>query len=336
VRTNIAHFGGDAHRIILAGQSAGGVSADYWAYAYAHDPIVSGLILVSGTAFSFPLNAPDIPARNWNAVVSAVGCNTTCNTDHSSIMACMRSTDWPSLKSASASIRPAPSTSVLRSVPPFYPQVDNELIFPDYLSLTRAGKFARIPLLASTAHNEAGWYRISAYGNGVVPTKEQVDAFHLESFTCPASYQAAARREYGVPAWVYRYFGDWENTRLYEGSGAYHGVDLHMVFGGSEEVSGLGTTEAQRGLTGLVQRAWAAFADDPWGGLERELGWPRWEGERESLVLLGVNNTAEARFVKPGVYDAACSTVIMGALGTPSATGVGSSASTASPTPTGA
>jgi carboxylesterase type B len=333
VRTNIAHFGGDTSRIIVAGQSAGGVSADYWAYAYLHDPIAAGLVLVSGTAFSFPLNAPDVPARNWNAVVAAVGCNTT--TGNAAIMTCMRSADWTAIKSAAASIRSAPSGSVLRSVPAFYPQVDNEVIFPDYVSLTETGRFARIPVLASTAENEAGWYRISAYANGVIPTEEQVTAFHLESFTCPVSYQAAARGKYGVPVWVGRYFADWENTRLYEGSGAYHGVDLHMVYGESEEVSGLGTTEEQRVLTGLVQRAWAEFAEDPWEGLERELGWSRWEAGKESLVLLGVNNTAEPRFVKPGVYDAPCSTVTMAALGTSSATGAGSSTSTVSPTPTG-
>lgn len=32
---------------------------------------------------------------------------------------------------------------------------------------------------------------------------------------------------------LYRYFADWGNTWLYEGSGADHGVDLHMVFWGS-------------------------------------------------------------------------------------------------------
>ena len=90
VRNNIVHFGGDAARIVLAGQSAGGVAADYWAYAYPTDPIAAGLILSSGTAFSFPLNAPSVTDRNWNTVVATVGCNTTSPDNHTTTMACMR------------------------------------------------------------------------------------------------------------------------------------------------------------------------------------------------------------------------------------------------------
>ena len=335
VRDNIAQFGGDATRIVLAGQSSGGVAVDYWAYAYEHDPIAAGLILVSGNAFSFPLNSPSIPEKNWNTVVDAVGCNkTTTSTDQTAIMACMRATPWTDLKAAAATIKPLPSTSILRSIPAFYPQADETLVFTDYLARTHAGRFARrLPILAGSNANEAGWYRIAAFGNGVVPTPAQVTAMHLESFICPAAHQASARRAHGTPAWVYRYHGDWANTRLYAGSGAYHGVDLHMVFGGSGEVSGLPVREAeQRALTEVMQRAWYAFASDPWSGLQRDLGWPRWGSRRESLVELGgVGNSSEVRFVDLGMDDAACRTVTMGALGTPTPT----SAAAATVAPTG-
>ncbi|KAL2126828.1 hypothetical protein VTI74DRAFT_174 [Chaetomium olivicolor] len=320
VRKNIASFGGDARRIVLAGQSSGGVAADYWSYAYPSDPIAAGLILTSGTAFSFPLNAPGVPERNWNTVVAAVGCNKTADASPAAVMSCMRSVPWTALKAAAASIKPTPSGSVLRSIPAFYPQVDNTLVFADYPGLTATGRFARLPLLAGNNDNEAGYYRIPAYGNGgVVPTDAQVAAFHLESFTCPVRASVSARRAHGVAAWGYRYFGDWENTRLYPTSGAYHGSDLHMVFGASEETSGLSTTEEQRALTGVVQSAWYAFAADPWSGLEKEMGWPQWEDGRESLVLLGKDNEGGARFVEPAVYDATCGSVTMGALGGPKA-----------------
>ena len=317
VRNNIAKFGGDAKRIVLAGQSSGGVSADYWAYAYESDPIAAGLVLVSGTAFSFPLNAAGVLDRNWNTVVAAVGCNTTIPADAAATMACMRAASWTAIKAAAATIKPAASTSVLRSIPAFYPQVDNQLVFPDYPARTAAGRFARVPILAGNNDNEAGYYRIPAYGNGVVPTAAQVAAFHLESFTCPVAASAAARRARAVPAWVYRYLADWENTRLYPGSGAYHGVDLHMVFGGSEAVSGIAASAEQQALVDVVQRAWYTFARDPKAGLTRDLGWPQWQPGHSTVVELGLDNSAKPRFVDPAVYDATCGNVTLGSLGVP-------------------
>lgn len=318
IQKNIAQFGGDVSRIVLAGQSSGGVSVDYWAYAYEHDPIATGLILASGNAFSFPLNTPDITNKNWHTVVGALGCNKT--TDQTAIMACMLAANWTDIKAAAAAVKPSASTSVLRSIPAFYPQVDNDVVFGDYINRTQTGRFARIPILGGNNDNEAGYYRIPIFANGVIPTVEQVASFHLESFTCPVAYQAAARRSHGVPTWVYRYFGDWDNTRLYPTSGAYHGVDMHMLFGNSEEVSGLPSTCEQRELTRLMQRAWYSFANDSSLGLQRDMGWPQWEPGHDSLVLLGVDNSPEPRYGNPAVYDASCITVTMGALGTPTAT----------------
>lgn len=42
VHKNIAGFGGDPDRIILFGQSAGGVAVDAYSYAHPHDTIVKG------------------------------------------------------------------------------------------------------------------------------------------------------------------------------------------------------------------------------------------------------------------------------------------------------
>ncbi|KZL69637.1 carboxylesterase [Colletotrichum incanum] len=312
VRDNIAGFGGDPTKITIAGQSSGGVAVDYWSYAYTEDPIVNGLIAPSGNAFSFPLNTPGVPERNWNSVVAAVNC-----TNSTDVMGCMRAQKWEDIKAAAAAVRPTSSSSVLRAIPPFYPTVDNEIVFQDYLSLTESGAFFKLPVLFGNNDNEDGYYRIPAYGNGVVPTPDQVVSFLLESFTCPNSHQAEARRERGVPAWVYRYFGDWDNTRLFPTSGAYHGVDLHMIFGASEDVSGIVASESQKQTTAVMQMAWAAFANDPIDGLSSVAGWPKFDKNHESLVLLAFDNNPEPRFVKPEVYDAPCSTVTLGALATP-------------------
>ncbi|KAH7184849.1 Alpha/Beta hydrolase protein [Fusarium flagelliforme] len=312
VRDNIRKFGGDPSKITIAGQSSGGVAVDYWTYAYRKDPIVNGIIAPSGNAFSFPVNTAEVQEKNWNSVVSAVGCDAA-----SDVMACMREVDWEDIKKAAAGIRPASSSSVLRSIPPFYPKPDGEIVFSDYVSRTKAGDFAKVPVLFGHNHNEDGYYRVPAYGNGVTPTDAQVKSFLLESFTCPVSYQAQARKDHGVASWAYRYMADWDNTRLYPTSGAYHGVDLHMIFGASGDVSGIAPSENQKKLTKTMQHAWFSFSNNPSSGLSK-LGWPKFDPKRKTLIELGKGTKAQVDFVKPSVYDAPCSTVTMGALSTSS------------------
>ncbi|KAK0721180.1 Alpha/Beta hydrolase protein [Apiosordaria backusii] len=323
VRDNIPRFGGDPSKITLFGQSSGGVSVDYWAYAYPTDPIAHGLVAHSGTAFSFPSNTNPVQESNWNTVVSAVNCSSP--TPPSTVLSCMRTLPWQTLLSAASAIKPAKSTSPLRSIPPFYPTPDNVTVFSpsSYLSLTRSGQFAPIPVLLGNTDNEAGYYRIPAFAQNITsPTPSQIiSSFLLESFTCPVLHQASARTRQNIPAYVYRYFADWENTRLYPTSGAYHGVDLHMVFGGSEEVSGLSASKDQRVLTGLMQRAWWAFADDPENGLGRWVGWPRFEiGEGKTkrvavVVEIGRGNRPGVEVVEVEGYERGCEGVTMGALG---------------------
>lgn len=310
VRDNIRAFGGDPEKITISGQSSGGVAVDYWTYAYQEEPIINGLIATSGDAFSFPVNKEGVPEANFKAVAQKLGC---CQKEK--VFECVKTTDWKDVEAAAASIKPAKSSSVLRSVPPFYPTVDDEIVFSDYVSLTKQGAFAKVPIYMGNNNNEAGYYRIPAYRNGVVPTQEQVDRFHLESFTCPIAYQARARERNDVPAWVWRYFGDWENTRLYDTSGAYHGSDLHMIFGASGDVSGIPPVKDQKELTKTMQKAWAAFSDDPWNGLT-ELGYPVYDEGEETLILFGKDNSPEPELVKPSDYNAPCSTITLGALGT--------------------
>lgn len=251
------------------------------------------------------------PLDNFNQVAKKLGC---CSKEK--VYDCVQKADWRKVEEAAASIKPGRTSSPLRTLPPFYPIPDEEIVFSEYVNRTRRGEFARVPLFAGNNNNEAGFYRIPAYGKGVVPTQAQVDAFHLQSFTCPIAYQANAREDHGVPAWVWRYFGDWENTRLYPTSGAYHGSDLEMIFGASGDVSGIPPVEDQEKLTAIMQRAWYEFSNDPWHGLTKEMGWPKYDESKDSLIVYGKDNSPKPSLVKPSEYNAPCSTVVLGALDT--------------------
>lgn len=136
LRDNAGAFGGDPSRITIFGQSSGALAVDAYSYAYRDDPIVAGLILHSGTIFSFPLNSRELAARNWYNASSLAGCGSAGD-----VLACMQSKPVDDIRLAADKVPPPPNTSVARSQPVFQPGPDGELIFDDYESLASQGKF---------------------------------------------------------------------------------------------------------------------------------------------------------------------------------------------------
>lgn len=55
-----------------------------------------------------------------------------------------------------------------------------------------------------------------------------------------------------------------------------------------------------------LQNMFAAFIRDPENGLEKDMGWPKFDLNTTSLVKLFTNNTLDVDFVDPGIYDEIC------------------------------
>ncbi|KAL8948952.1 MAG: hypothetical protein Q9222_004904 [Ikaeria aurantiellina] len=300
VHDNVAGFGGDPTKITIMGQSAGGAAVDYYAYAYKDDPIVAGLISHSGTALSFTPNTPQFSHDSFLSAAAMLGCTGPES------LACVRNQDFAAVLNVSAKVKPLPSLALAQPV--FHPIVDNITVFGNYTALSAAGAFAKIPYLAGNTDKEDGFYRISAAGQNVTLTEQQWLLFDLEGFTCPTAIETSARVDAGVPTWRYRYFGDWPNLRLYPGSGSYHGSDLHMIFGGIEDIVGpnLPNTVPEERTMAYMMHAWATFVKNPASGLSKKLHWPQYNASRDTLVQLGYMHNPGSTFVSPGVYDAAC------------------------------
>lgn len=298
MKENIPAFGGDCSRLTLFGQSAGAASVDHYAYAYASDPIVSGLIMESGAAgFGRPL--PSNNAKAWYSVSDTLGCGTNATASSSQILSCLQKKDVKDLYAAIGSDG-------------FGPSVDGITGLADYPGLSKAGKFAQLPLLIGNNDFETGAYIPIFALNGVTKDHGYWESFANSEFACPVAVRANVSVSHGLPIWRYRWFGSFPNTRLYSNpdSGAWHSSEIPFIWNTLPAGEGIpADTEEEISIRKYIQGAWAAFAKSPKDGLTKYRdGWPHFSPSEPTLVRLAYNNVTGTNAAMSSIYDKVCLT----------------------------
>lgn len=302
IQENIAGFGGDPTRIILYGQSAGAASIDFYSYAFSSDPIAAGIILTSGSTDLYPAQDPNTSAANWYTVAKTVGCGDN-TTDSTILLSCMRNV------SANALLEAVPTSGLAQYVSPFGPTVDDTLVFANYSTKTPAN----IPALLGNNDYESGMFRTDLALAGAELPDAWWDAYDLAAFTCPAGKRANASLAIGQPTWRYRMFGVFPNVNLSSEAGAYHGIELPLIFGTT--FSPPNDTAEEVAFKSYIRGAWTTFAKNPVSGLTTyEGGWPLYDNAQETLVRFALNNSVGTNLALPALYEEGCANASLPAL----------------------
>jgi para-nitrobenzyl esterase len=305
VQANIAAYGGDPAQVTIFGESAGGVAVN----ALMTMPAARGLfvraIAQSGTANR--LGGADLAMSTTHAFLKQLG------TSHAD-PAQLRALPWQAL--LDAQLKTGPLTGL------FWPVVDGQHVPERPLTAIRDGRARNIPLLVGTNRDEAKFYatpkrepisdstleqrvrailphrareRVPEVVAGYRSSRMQRNLPHTNNdlldaidtaarFAVPASRMAEAQAAHQPKTFMYLF--DWESPvkRL----GACHALELSFVFGtlsapGNDRFAGAGP-EAEK-LSGQMMDAWIAFAKtgDPSCGAVGP--WPRYDGERNTMIF---------------------------------------------------
>ncbi len=304
VRSNIASFGGDPHRVTIAGESAGGMAVSLLAAAPAARGLFERVIAESGSAFRAPrysLYAPDqsgpLQTRRFAAVQGAALLHRLGAADIAAARAL----------SAAAILKAVQDRGELR----VGPVVDGELLPAPNTALYRAGSFNDTPILIGTNSDE---------GHGTAPPMLEASTLRDQArhFSCPREAEAVlahyplesdaqAPRTLELlirdesPAWgawtwarwqsrkgrgaAYLYYFDFPMPRF--ANGAPHWTEVPYVFANfgwfDEQHTPLRPEDLAE--SDLIRRYWINFAGhgDPNGnGLPR---WPAFNERTQSAMV---------------------------------------------------
>lgn len=309
VQRNIADFGGDPERVLLFGESAGGVNT----CALLTSPKAEGLfaralIESGGCAASSRANAEAAGA----GLVDAAGC---AGDDP---IGCLRGLAPAELLGA----LPQEVSGLVSA--DFGPSVDDDVLPRAPSEALFAGDFHDLPVVLGTNADETASFLVPATvdteeeylqaarnflrGAGVLsPTTQDaiLAAYPASAFASPWHAMVAlttdwrwtcAARLYlgaldaGASSETYRYFFtqglDGASAPVLSRLGAYHAIELFYLFG-SLEVGGYVPTDDDLALSDAMQRYWVGFAATGSPNAEGLPVWPTWSADSDAYLELG-------------------------------------------------
>jgi len=316
VQRDIGAFGGNKDRVMIFGESAGGVNVCALLAAPAAAGLFDAALIESGGCVA---DSRTKALATGATLAENAGCGNTGD-----VAACLRS------KSPAALLAALPSTvSISGGQAPFQPSVDGTSLPATPLERIRGGQHNRVPVVIGTNADETGQdvpltfsdaqyqaflattfqtpavraavadlYSAASFGSS---RKAYVALTSDLKFICPARTTARALAAAQSEP-VFRYFftevPDAPTSAVY---GAFHGLELLFVYG-AVDIRGYTPTAAERALSLAMQRYWGSFAATGAPTAAGSVAWTQFDPLRDSHLVL---DSAATRMAE-GVNTARC------------------------------
>ncbi len=305
VHKNIAQFGGDANRVTIFGESAGGGAVA----ALMLTPQAKGLFhrAIAESPYVHGWDRPLAkPARGWEpAEKVGLDLGASLGATGDSALTAMRNATTAEISKVAAE---GPLFKWSGTI--WAPNVDGWMIPDDPIAMYNAGRQHKVPLIAGINDNEGALFRSrfnikdveefetfvrSDFGSVAsemlaqyaVKSPDRVAAgldhlVHDMFFAGPARLEMRAHAKVSAPAWLY-YFVQVPPTEQGKNFGATHAGELAYVFG---EVTSAPWRDADRQVSDMVMGYWTQFAttgDPNRSGLP---AWPRYDKANDVYMTL--------------------------------------------------
>ncbi|XP_053234528.1 cholinesterase-like [Podarcis raffonei] len=332
VSENAAVFGGDAARITLFGESAGGAAVGFHLLSPASQPLFARAVLQSGVPNApWGWKNPENALRDSAMVSGLVGCP---KANHSAMVSCLQGLEM--------------NSKMFDALQTFFSlTTDGEFLPDDPPKLLESGLVHGKPILTGVTADEGSTMVFFMFPNMTLKdailtreqalkavngtfkggTKQNVDQDVLQKYTegshgseqyrlamshymgdyffvCPLLEFAEKVGKDKNQVYVYSFDHRNPDSIWPEWAGTPHGAEVPYLFGSVELVLQTNRSEvkaAEAELSRQVMRYWAEFArsGNPTGSMGDEAQWPVYDAAEQKFFHIGTDVAAQLKRMSP-------------------------------------